>query len=127
MASVVLDASAVLAVINDELGADIVIDRLDDAMLSAVNHAEVVSKLVERGVSLGLATAAVRRIGVRVIDFDIELADRTGDLRRYTKPFGLSLADRACLALAERERVLVMTADRRWSVISIGVEVRLIR
>lgn len=127
MASVVLDASAVLAVINAEPGAEIVIENLDDALVSAVNHAEVVSKLIERGVSLDLARAAIRKIGVQVIDFDIDLADRTGDLRRHTRHLGLSLADRACLALAEREGILALTADRKWSALEVGVKIRIIR
>ncbi len=127
MSGVVLDSSAVLAVINAEPGAERVIDVLDGALLSAVNHAEVVTKLTERGVNRELARSTVLKIGVQVIDFGIDLADRTGDLRRDTCHLGWSLADRACLALAERERVPVLTADRKWAKVGLGIEVRLIR
>jgi len=127
MPSAVLDASAVLAVINAEPGQEIVVDALDDALVSAVNHAEVISKLVERGMTLDLARAAIRSIGVDVVDFDSDLAERAGELRRETKHLGLSLADRACLALAERESAVALTADRHWDALKIDIGIRLIR
>lgn len=127
MAGAVLDSSAVLAVINAEAGADIVIEALVDASISAVNHAEVITKLVERGMPLDLAKTTVAAIGVEVVDFDINLADRTGDLRRQTMDLGLSLGDRACLALAERERAFALTGDKRWTRLTIGIDIRLIR
>jgi ribonuclease VapC len=127
MSGVVLDSSAVLAVINAEPGAERVIEVLDGALLSAVNHAEVVTKLVERGVSRELARSTVLKIGVQVVNYGIDLADRTGELRRETRHLGLSLADRACLALAEWERLPVLTADRKWAKVDLGIEIRLIR
>jgi ribonuclease VapC len=127
MSGVVLDSSAVLAVINAEPGAERVIEVLDGALLSAVNHAEVVTKLVERGVSRELARSTVLKIGVQVVKYGIDLADRTGELRRETRHLGLSLADRACLALAEWERLPVLTADRKWAKVDLGIEIRLIR
>jgi ribonuclease VapC len=127
MASVVLDSSAVLAILNAEAGADVVIEVLDDAIVCAVNHAEVITKLAEQGIALELARSTVATIGVQVIDFDISLAERTGDLRRVTKDLGLSLGDRACLALAEREGAFALTGDRRWANLAIGIEVRMIR
>src|SRR4051812_26724639 len=110
MANAVLDASAVLAVLNAETGADIVIAALDDAIVSAVNYAEVVSKLVERGASPVDVREALENINLKVIDFDLALAERTGVLRAVTRHLGLSLGDRACLALAEREGVPVLTS-----------------
>jgi ribonuclease VapC len=127
MARTVLDASAVLAVLNKEIGAELVVAALDDALLSTVNYAEVVSKLVERGVSQGEARAAVERIAIQVVDFDRPLADRTGGLRAETRHRGLSLADRACLALAEREGAPALTGDRKWLGAVSHIEVRLIR
>ena len=127
MADAVLDASALLAVLNGETGADIVVAHLDDAIISTVNYAEVISKLVERGASSEEADAALRILDVQTVDFDIALARRTGALRAPTRSRGLSLADRACLALAERESRLALTADRNWVGIVAGVDVRLIR
>jgi PIN domain nuclease of toxin-antitoxin system len=125
--SVVLDASAVLAVLNKERGADQVVDTLADAVLLTVNYAEVVSKLVEQGLASGLACALVEGIGATVVDYDKTLAARTGELRAATRERGLSLADRACLALAERERAAAVTADKNWAGLELGIDVRLIR
>jgi len=127
MASAVLDSSAVLAVLNAERGADTVVAVLGDALVCAVNHAEVISKLVEKGITLDLARSTVEGIGVQVVDFDVTLAERTGDLRRETKNYGLSLGDRACLALAEREGVIAVTGDKRWGKLAIGIDIRLFR
>jgi len=127
MASTVLDSSAILSVLNEEPGADVVIARLDDAFVSTVNYAEVVAKLVERGGTLAHAHAALRSIVVTTVDFDIGLARRTGALRAETMKRGLSLGDRACLALAEREGIPAMTADRSWIGAVAGIQIQLIR
>jgi ribonuclease VapC len=127
MASAVLDSSAVLAVLNAEPGADVVIATLNDALLSTVNYAEVVTKIVERGGTYKEAEAALQLITATVIDFDIALAQRTGALRAETLKRGLSLGDRACLSLAEREGVPAITGDRSWVGAVSGVAVRLFR
>jgi PIN domain nuclease of toxin-antitoxin system len=127
MARVVLDSSAVLAVLNDEPGAGTVIAVLDDAVVSTVNLAEVVTKLVERGGSLDHARRALRAIDVDVADFDQALAERTGGLKVETERRGLSLGDRACLALAEREGVPALTGDRSWLGAVAGIDIQLIR
>lgn len=127
MPSVVLDASAVLAVLNDEAGAEQVLPLLDEAAVSSVNFAEVVSKLTERGGSLNQIRDALHAIGLNVVDFDLSLAERTGTLRTETRSRGLSLGDRACLALAEREGVPAVTGDQRWCGAVPGIEVYFIR
>jgi PIN domain nuclease of toxin-antitoxin system len=127
MASAVLDSSAVLAVLNAEPGAELVTAVLNDALVSTVNYAEVVAKLVERGGTYIQAQIALRSIALTTVDFDIALARRTGALRAETMRRGLSLGDRACLALAEREGVPAMTGDRSWVGAVSGVEIRLIR
>jgi ribonuclease VapC len=127
VASAVLDSSAVLAVLNAEPGADVVIATLDDALLSTVNYAEVVTKIVERGGTYKEAEAALQLITATVVDFDIALAQRTGALRAETLKRGLSLGDRACLSLAQREGVPAITGDRNWLGAVSSVEVRLIR
>jgi len=128
MVSAVLDASAVLAVLNAEPGADLVIPMIeDDVLLSTVNYAEVLAKLIERGSTYNQALAALRSIALTTVDFDIALARRTGALRAETAKCALSLGDRACLSLAEREGLPAVTGDRNWLGAVSGVEIRLIR
>jgi PIN domain nuclease of toxin-antitoxin system len=127
MSAVVLDASAVLAVINGEPGADTVIASLSDARICAVNYAEVISKLVDKHVELSDALDAVTKLGVSIVDFDADLAASVGALRPATKGRRISLADRACLALAGRDGIPALTGDRRWASLSIAAQVRLFR
>ena len=127
MTTVILDASAILAVLNDELGAEHVMPLLEDAAVCSVNFAEVVSKLTERGGSLNQIREALLAIGLNVVDFDVSLAERTGTLRAETRSRGLSLGDRACVALAEREGVPAVTGDQRWYGAVAGIEVHVIR
>lgn len=127
MTAAVVDSSALLAVINAEPGAERATAWLDGASISAVNHAEVMTKLVEMGLPREVARLVVQKIGIQVLDYDVNLADRTGELRMRTKHLGLSLADRACLALAERERAFVVTADRSWAKADLDLDIRLIR
>ena len=95
--------------------------------MSTVNLAEVFSKLMERGLSADQADAIVYRYGFEVVPFDEELARRTGALRPATKTLGLSLGDRACLALALREALPVVTTDRNWTKLTLGIEIRVVR
>jgi ribonuclease VapC len=127
VASVVLDSSAILAVLNAEPGAQVVAAALNHALISAVNYAEVVGKLIERGSSYALALSALTAIALNVADFDLALAQRAGELRAETRKRGLSLGDRACLSLAEREGIPAITADRSWVGAVSGVEVQLFR
>jgi ribonuclease VapC len=127
VASIVLDASVILAHINGEAGSERAAAFFGDALICAVNLSEVVAKLMERGGSLGLVRAALSRYGLQVAAFDEELAERTGALRPLTKAFGLSLGDRACLALAGRSALPVLTADRMWKDLNLSIEVQLLR
>lgn len=127
MTVAVLDASAVLAVYFDEPGAAPVWAALPGALLSSVNYTEVIGKALVRGETLAAALRKLAAMGFTVVVHDAPLARRAGELRPLTKRHGLSLADRACLALAERERLPVLTADRSWKSLDIGVDVRLIR
>jgi ribonuclease VapC len=126
MTDVVLDASAVLALIQAEPGGPIVEARLDGARLSAVNLAEVAQRLNDQWPD-DLVTTVLAKFPCEVIDFNGPLALRAGLLRRVTKARGLSLGDRACLALAERDGLAVLTGDRAWAELDLGVEVVLIR
>jgi ribonuclease VapC len=127
MASVVLDASALLAHIREEPGSSPIADLAADALMSTVNLAEVYSKLTERGLSADEADAIVYRYGFEVVPFDEELARRAGALRPATKTLGLSLGDRACLALALREALPVVTTDRNWTKLALGIEIKVAR
>ncbi|MBW8783833.1 MAG: type II toxin-antitoxin system VapC family toxin [Novosphingobium sp.] len=127
--TVVVDASAILAVLNDESGQDVVIERLDEAAISVVNLAEVIAALIAKGKTEGQARMAMRALGCAVVEADEELGIDTGILRKLTQPAGLSLGDRFCLALARRLGVAVLTADQSWSRVAdaCGVQVRQIR
>jgi PIN domain nuclease of toxin-antitoxin system len=92
-----------------------------------VNYAEVVSKLLERGVTPILMREALDNTNVKVVAFGADLAERTGLLRLQTRHLGLSLGDRACLALAEREGIPALTADRSWIGALSGIDIRAIR
>jgi ribonuclease VapC len=126
--SSVLDASAIIAVIDGESGADVVAEALDEgAVASAVNISEVVARLADRGFSPADIESALARAHCDVMAFDEALAFEAGLLRPLTRHAGLSLGDRACLALARQLGLPVLTADRNWQNVSIGVEIRLIR
>lgn len=127
VARVVLDSSVVLAHINGEAGSERAAAFFGDALICAVNLAEVVGKLVERGASLGLVRLALSRYGLQVAAFDEELAEVAGALRAKTKAFGLSLGDRACLALGQRFSLPILTADRMWKELDLPVEIQLLR
>lgn len=124
----VLDASAILAVINAEPGAEkLTPDLLAGAVGSAVNLAEVQTKLVSRGWTSDDAwedaTSPIRE----VLPFDEEQARMAGDLAIQTRHLGLSLGDRACLALGIALKVPVYTAEKAWKKVKVGVRIHVIR
>jgi ribonuclease VapC len=129
----VLDASALLAHLNEEPGAAAVREAMQTgAAISVINWTEVLTKLGERGEDPELAAAELRAAGLIGAAISIEpLTDAdciaVARLRSATKAKGLSLADRACLALADRLRVPAITADRTWREVDVPAQVRLIR
>jgi PIN domain nuclease of toxin-antitoxin system len=127
MTDVVLDASAILAVLNGEPGAETISPLLTHGLVSSVNYAETLAKLAEQGSSDENARQAILDLGVDVVDFDRSLADRSGELRPLTRHRGLSLGDRACIALGEREGVPIVTADRTWRDVLPGLDIRVVR
>jgi PIN domain nuclease of toxin-antitoxin system len=126
VSSVVLDASALLALIFEEPGAEAVREALPDAIMGMVNVCEVISKLSER-VPPEEASAWVDRLALNKVDFDWPQSRTAGELRKMTRRLGLSLGDRACLALAVERELPVLTAERAWTKLSIGVDIRLVR
>lgn len=123
----VLDASAVLAYLHSEEGSNLVRSALRGAVISAVNLAEVHSVVTERGADGDRATARLGAMGLDVEPFDIGDATAVGAMRPLTRHLGLSLADRACLALARRLERPVLATDAALARADVGVEVILIR
>jgi PIN domain nuclease of toxin-antitoxin system len=124
--AVVLDASALLALMDAERGQEAVAAVLPGALLSSVNLAEVVSKLAERGMPAAQAHADALALGIDVVAFDGDLARDAGVLRPLTRAAGLSLGDRCCLALARSRDAAVLTTETSWEAIAsaIGVTIR---
>jgi PIN domain nuclease of toxin-antitoxin system len=120
----VLDASAVLALLFREKGAVDVEEVLGDSIISAVNWSEVVQKLAARGIP---APEALFVLGLRVEPFTLPDAQAAAGLWGRGRSLGLSLADRACLALASRLGAPAWTADQVWATGDLGVAVRVIR
>lgn len=127
MADWVLDASAVLASLRAETGGDFVLPLMEKSLLGAVNLAEVATRLLDLGASAADIDGLPERLRCEVILFDVDLALRASLLRAQTRHLGLSVGDRACLALAQREGLPVLTGDRVWARLDVGVEVVLIR
>ncbi len=125
--SVVLDSSAVLTVINGEAGAERVEAVLTGGSISAANFSEVLSKLVDKGHDDGDAVAVLDALPLTVLPMDAAQARRAGLLRRQTRKLGLSLGDRACLALAVETGLPVVTADRAWAQLDLGIPVTVVR
>ena len=123
----VLDASALLAFLGGEPGGEAVGPMLEASLVSAVNMAEVMTKLVDRGIGAVQAAEVIRALPCRVTAFDLEAGLAAGALRSATVHRGLSLGDRACLALGRAEQLPVLTADCAWAALDLGVEVVLIR
>ena len=128
MTRIVLDASAALAVLHQEPGAErLTPELLSDAVISSVNLAEVQGKLVSRGVNPHDAWEASLAIVAEVLPFKNEHARLAGDLIAQTRQLGLGLGDRACLALALSLKAAVYTADASWSKLKIAARIHVIR
>lgn len=127
MSDVVLDASAVLAVLRAEPGFEAIVFQMAGALLSTVNQAEVVGKLAGCGTSAAVIDEALGTLGLELVPFDPALARAAGLLRPVTKTHGLSLGDRACLALAQARGLPAITTDRAWAELDVGIPVRVVR
>src|SRR5579859_3067666 len=123
----VLDTSALLALLNGEPGADRVAAVIDQALVSSVNLAELITKLVTRGVPSAAARSVLDSFQLEVSDFTRPLAEETGSMVEKTKMRGLSLGDRACLALASAASLPAYTADREWGTLNLPCRVVVIR
>ena len=125
MRKTVLDASAILAALFREPGASVVETHYEAGIVSSVNLSEVAAKLSDRGMPSIKAQELLSGLGLAIRPFDERLAYMAGALCEATRSSGLSLGDRACLALGLSEGIPVVTVDRKWADISeaMGVEI----
>jgi ribonuclease VapC len=124
---IVLDASALLAVILREPGSERVGPRLSQALIGSANLAETLSRMAQRGDDPAFYQREITAFGVRIEPVTADHALMAARLRPLTKPLGLSLGDRLCLALAIQRQMPVLTADRIWLGYDFGVQIEVIR
>ncbi len=122
---VILDASALLALLQDEPGATVVEAELADGAVSSLNWSEVLQKSLAHGVDVTGLRQDLEALGLVILPFDVDDAEQAA--RLWSPGSGLSLADRACLALGLRHGVPVWTADRAWAQTALEGAVHVIR
>lgn len=123
----VLDASAVLAFLHDEPGANVVKQALEGAQMSAVNWSEVLQKAIWKQVDIVGMQQEFEEIGVTIKPFTASQAEIAAQLWKATKKHGLSFADRACLALATENKAPILTADKAWIKLDLKIKLRFLR
>lgn len=122
-----MDASAILALLRKEEGSEVVAQMISESIVSTVIFSEVVAKLVERLVPPDDAEDIVRLLPCQPVAFSLTHAALAGKLRGQTRAAGLSLGDRACLALAQHQGLAAITADHRWLDAGLDIDIRVIR
>lgn len=123
----VLDASALLAWLHEEPGAKIVDDLLNEALISSVNWAEVFQKALAHDLETKNLRQDLESLGVCIVPFSARQAEIAAELWRFTRSAGLSLGDRACLALTSELRCPVLTTDKVWNELNLDIKIRVIR
>jgi PIN domain nuclease of toxin-antitoxin system len=123
----VLDASAVLALLHGEPGANVVRPLVERSVISSVNWAEVLQRVISLGREAPVVRDHLQSLGLGVLPFTAEDAESTAQLWSTSRRASLSLGDRACLSLAQKLGLPALTTDRIWAALDVGVEVRLIR
>jgi len=123
----VLDASALLAFLQDEPGASKVKAVLPTSAISAVNWSEVIQKSVARGVKVEGLREGLSALGLRILPFSAEQAETAGKLWGATHQLGLSLGDRACLSLGQLQQVPILTTDRVWQKLPPEFQIEVLR
>jgi len=123
----VLDASALLALLQNEQGAEFVQNLLPNSVISSVNFSETVSRLTRYGMPETEIRDMLELLGLEIIPFFTDQAYQSGFLTSSTKSFGLSFGDRACLALAQQLNRIALTSDNAWKSLNPGIQIELIR
>ncbi len=121
-----MDASALLALLHNEPGTETVEPALDGALVSTVNWAEVIQKALKRNVDVSGMQEAFGEVGVQFEPFTSAQAEVAAHLWERCRSQGLPFADRACLALATERNLPVLTGDRAWAGLDLGIEIRLL-
>lgn len=123
----VLDASALLAFLHGEPGGEVVEELLGMSAISSVNWSEVIQKALEKKTEVEGLREELESLGLEIVPFTAPLAEKTAHLREETRSLGLSLGDRACLALAEDLGRPAVTTDKIWGDLTLPIEVRVVR
>jgi PIN domain nuclease of toxin-antitoxin system len=124
---IALDASALLAFLFRERGSRHVAEVIDEACLSTVNLSEVLVRFARDGMNVHEATRQIAATTIEIVSFSAHHAQLAAELLPVARPLGLSLGDRACLALAQARDVPAVTADRAWRKLDVGIELIVIR
>lgn len=127
MQNIIFDSSAVLALLKQEDGHEVASAYLEQAIISTVNVSEIISVLVRDGVYSNEVSNYLESTFLHIEDFNLNQAKIAGSLFDKTKKYGLSFGDRACLALAKEKKLPVLTADKVWKKVDVGVDIKLIR
>lgn len=127
MSNAVLDASAILAVLQRERGHALVMPHLKGGVISAVNYSEVLKKIIENGGELAKTRLILASFTLVIVPFDESQAAQSAELWPVAKPLGWSFADRACIALGLARKTQVLTADTRLADADLPVKVKVIR
>lgn len=127
MSDVVLDASALLAMLKGERGATKVASAIAGARMSAVNYAEVVSHFIFAGMPESEVDAMLDQLPITIVPADLAVSKIAGRLRAITATAGLSLGDRYCLALAYRDNLPAWTSDKNWNLIASEAGVKVVQ
>ena len=125
--SVVLDTSALLALLRSETGEGVVRERIGESLISAVNWTEVVERRRVPDRPVEDLQEAMEAAGLGIVPFGATQANAAAGLKDPTRRLGLSLADRACLALGKLLDLPVVTADRAWAQLEVGIAIEVIR
>jgi PIN domain nuclease of toxin-antitoxin system len=125
--ALLLDTSALLALVFREPGMETVLAALDGCAISAVNQAEVVEVAARRGTDPGRAAAWAGELSIPVLPFTPPMAARAGAVLAAGRGRGLSLGDAACLGTAGMLGVPVLTGDRAWAALDLGIQIRQLR
>ena len=123
----VLDASALLAYLHRERGWEAVRSIVAESCVGAVNWSEVAQKTTGNGLDVGRARSLLEDVGLVIVPFTAKQAEMAAALWEQTNAHGLSLADRACLALALEFDAPAFTADKAWGALNVNVDIRIVR